>query len=246
MAWGYESLGADDLEACDGEYSAAEFADKTVRQGFVRKVLGLVTTQLLITAAISMVFVCNKPVQMFVAQNPWVLWTAFGLNLGFLLMLACFETLRKVHPYNLIGLFAFTILEGFMVGAISAQYDTNVLLIAFGLTAAITVSLVLFALQTKVDFTMGSGILFSLLVALIMTSILQLFLHLAWLDLLISFGGAALFSCYIVVDIQLLVGGNHRVAVSPDEYVLAAINIYLDIINLFLYILRIVSEMQRD
>ncbi len=37
---------------------------------------------------------------------------------------------------------------------------------------------------------------------------------------------------YIVYDVQMLMGGHHQCKVSPDEYVFAAINIYLDIINL--------------
>ena len=52
-------------------------------------------------------------------------------------------------------------------------------------------------------------------------------------------GGAALFSLYIVYDV-------HEISkrVSPDEYINAAISLYLDIINLFLYILRILAAMQ--
>ena len=37
---------------------------------------------------------------------------------------------------------------------------------------------------------------------------------------------------YIVYDVQMLMGGTHQCRVSPDEYVFATINIYLDIINL--------------
>eukprot|EP00798_Chlamydomonas_sp_ICE-L_P024296 gene24296-9897_t len=40
--------------------------------------------------------------------------------------------------------------------------------------------------------------------------------------------------------------GNHQASISPDEYVLAALNIYLDIINIFLYILQLVNEVTRD
>ncbi len=45
---------------------------------------------------------------------------------------------------------------------------------------------------------------------------------------------------------QLLMGGNHQHKVSPDDYVMATVSIYLDIINLFLHILRILGEMRRD
>lgn len=53
----------------------------------------------------------------------------------------------------------------------------------------------------------------------------------------ISLIGAILFCVFIVVDTHLLMS-----KLSPEEYILAAINLYLDILNLFLYILRILGE----
>jgi len=50
---------------------------------------------------------------------------------------------------------------------------------------------------------------------------------------------------FIVYDTQLMLGGKHKYAISMDEYVFAALNLYLDIINLFLYILRIMGGGRR-
>lgn len=54
----------------------------------------------------------------------------------------------------------------------------------------------------------------------------------------LSVGGAALFSLYIVYDVHMIAE-----KLSPDEYIPAAISLYLDILNLFLHILRILSSM---
>jgi FtsH-binding integral membrane protein len=54
--------------------------------------------------------------------------------------------------------------------------------------------------------------------------------------------GAVIFSCYIVVDTQLMMGGKHKYAIDPEEYVYASLNLYLDIINLFLMILSLVGR----
>ena len=58
---------------------------------------------------------------------------------------------------------------------------------------------------------------------------------------MIGFGaaGALVFSLYLVYDTQLMLGGKHKYALSPEEYIFAALNLYLDIINLFLYLLSI-------
>ena len=58
--------------------------------------------------------------------------------------------------------------------------------------------------------------------------------------------GAVIFSLYIVYDTQLMMGGSHKYSLSPEEYVFAALNIYLDVINLFMYILMIVGAVGGD
>lgn len=53
--------------------------------------------------------------------------------------------------------------------------------------------------------------------------------------------GALLFSVYLIYDTQLMLGGKHKYTISPEEYVFAALNLYLDIINIFVYILTIIG-----
>ena len=58
--------------------------------------------------------------------------------------------------------------------------------------------------------------------------------------------GALIFSLYIVYDTQLMMGGKHKYSLNPEEYVFAALSLYLDVINLFLYILMIVGASRGD
>ena len=51
--------------------------------------------------------------------------------------------------------------------------------------------------------------------------------------------GCIIFSLYIIYDTQLMVGGSHKYSLSPEEYIFAALNLYLDVINLFMYLLAI-------
>ena len=57
--------------------------------------------------------------------------------------------------------------------------------------------------------------------------------------------GALLMCFFIVYDTQLMLGGKHKLAIGLDEYVFAALNLYLDIINLFLYLLQILGGGRR-
>lgn len=56
--------------------------------------------------------------------------------------------------------------------------------------------------------------------------------------------GALLFSAYIVYDTQALMIGDKQFTYGPDDYVFATLNLYLDIINIFMYILQIVGSAQ--
>ena len=64
----------------------------------------------------------------------------------------------------------------------------------------------------------------------------QIFVNSEVLEFVISLGGALLFCGFIIFDTHMIM---HKL--SPEEYILASINLYLDILNLFLYILRILE-----
>lgn len=120
--------------------------------------------------------------------------------------------------------------------------NPQAVLAAAAITAFITVGLTAYAMQTKYDFTTAGGILTGCLMAMILMGFIGIFVpHIKAFELLMSGAGAVLFSCFLVVDIQMMMDGK-RVQLSPDDYIFAALNLYLDIINLFLYILRALNE----
>lgn len=51
---------------------------------------------------------------------------------------------------------------------------------------------------------------------------------------------------YLIFDTQLIIGGRHKFAITPEEYIFAALTLYVDVITLFLYILEIVSRASGD
>ena len=115
-------------------------------------------------------------------------------------------------------------------------------MIAVGVCAVVCLALTIFALQTKWDFTLCGGIVFVGIIILLIFGIVAICIPSKVLDLVYASLGALLFSIYLVIDTQLMLGGKHNYAISPEEYIFAALNLYLDIINIFLYILTIVSR----
>lgn len=114
-------------------------------------------------------------------------------------------------------------------------------LMAVGITAAVCLTLTIFAMQTKYDFTMMGGVLLVAMVVFIIFGIVAMFLPGKIMTLVYGSCGALLFSIYLIYDTQLMMGGEHKYSISPEEYIFAALNLYLDIVNIFLYILTIIG-----
>ncbi|EFX64759.1 hypothetical protein DAPPUDRAFT_265831 [Daphnia pulex] len=114
-------------------------------------------------------------------------------------------------------------------------------LIAAGICTAVCLALTIFAMQTKWDFTACGGILFVCVIVLFIFGIVAICIPGKVIRLVYASLGALLFSVYLVFDTQMMLGGNHKYSISPEEYIFAALNLYLDIINIFLYILALVG-----
>nr|KAF6270742.1 glutamate ionotropic receptor NMDA type subunit associated protein 1 [Myotis myotis] len=95
--------------------------------------------------------------------------------------------------------------------------------------------------QTRYDFTSCMGVLLVSMVVLIVFAILCIFIRNRILEIVYASLGALLFTCFLAVDTQLLLG-NKQLSLSPEEYVFAALNLYTDIINIFLFILTIIGR----
>lgn len=57
--------------------------------------------------------------------------------------------------------------------------------------------------------------------------------------------GALIFSIYLIYDTQMMMGGKHKYSISPEEYVFASLSLYMDVVNIFIYILTIIG-LSRD
>lgn len=112
---------------------------------------------------------------------------------------------------------------------------------AAGISAAVCLGITLFAFQTKYDFTVCGGGLFVALIVLLIFGIFALIFPGKVIILVYASLGALLFSLYLVYDTQLMMGGKHKYSLSPEEYVFAALNLYIDIVHIFMYILAIIG-----
>ena len=112
----------------------------------------------------------------------------------------------------------------------------SVLYVLF-LTVVTVTSLTVYAFITKNDFTGLGSFLSTALTLLIVASFMQIFFPIPLYNLIVTYFSLLLFSVYLIYDVQLVVGDKEK-KFSEDDYILAALNIYLDIVNIFIQLLK--------
>jgi protein lifeguard len=180
-------------------------------------------------------------VDAWVLQNPWLFWMALAVLLVTMIAMACCESVTRSVPMNYICLFLFTVAMSFFLGITSARFSASEVLLGVGITIAVVLALTLFAFQTKWDFTVMGGMAVVLMMILLVFGIVVWFFPGRTLILVYASLGALLFSLFLVIDTQAVIGGKHKYQISSEEYVFAALTLYLDIINLFTFILTIIG-----
>ncbi|XP_040020554.2 protein lifeguard 1 [Gasterosteus aculeatus] len=220
----------------------SSFSDSAVRRGFIRKVYLTLMLQLLVTVGIICAFLYWEALRKWTRANSWFSFTTIALVIVLIVALSCCDNLRRQVPLNFISLGLFTFAEGLMLGAATVRFDAEAVLWAVGATALVSFALTLFAVQSKWDFTGLNGSLWVLMWTLFSFALLCGILRSQYLYILYACLGTLLFSLYLVFDTQLILGGKHRkYQVSPEEYVFAALNLYLDIVSLFLLLLQLIG-----
>jgi FtsH-binding integral membrane protein len=155
--------------------------------------------------------------------------------------LACYPSVARKVPLNYILTLIFTLAESVTISWICAFYDPKHVVIAVTITLGMVLGLTVFACCTRsCDFTIWGGMLFAALFSLTIMTFFLMFWNSYYVTILIATLGVIIFSAYLVYDTQLIVGGKSR-QYQIDDYIMAAINLYLDITRIFMYVLALVG-----
>ncbi|PDX51794.1 hypothetical protein BB478_06785 [Helicobacter pylori] len=168
-----------------------------------------------------------------VVQYKWVFFIAeiaalFGLMFS-----------KSKPGLNLFMLFAFTSLSGVtlvpLLGMVIAKAGLGAVWQALGMTTIVFGLMSVYALKTKNDLANMGKMLFIALIVVVVCSLINLFLGSPMFQVVIAGASAILFSLYIAYDTQNIVKGMYD---SPID---AAVDLYLDFLNVFISILQIIG-----
>ncbi|XP_077391737.1 protein lifeguard 3-like [Festucalex cinctus] len=225
--------------------SGSDWDNLRIRHVFIRKVYLILALQLTVTTAIVAVFTFVEEVKTFVQRNQAIYWASYAVYFITHIVLACCKGPRRKHPWNLILLAIFTLALSYMTGSISSYYDTSAVFLALAITVVVCIAVTVFCFQTKVDFTKCRGLFCVLGIVVFVTGIITVivlsFKYIYWLHMLYAAIGAIAFTLFLAYDTQLLIG-NRKYSISPEEYVFAALNLYVDMIQIFLFLLQIIGS----
>ena len=225
-----------------------------VHIGFVRKVFALIGTQILLTVAVIAFAMTNADVSDYLLENQIILVPFIVLFLITALLPVCWKKAGRAVPLNYIVLYTFVRHKQTFSAAVVLTYpclqvDSELVVAAGILTIVVSVSLIVsvFAVlstQCAINFQVSTSILYMLFASSITWFLISALVpNSSWLSTGVCALGALLFGVYIVVDTAIILEGS-KYGLGNDDYVFAAIMIYLDLMNLFLRILELLAKLK--
>jgi len=252
------------------EVTILERADKPsdvppeVRKGFVVKVYSLVVTMLVISFGLASPFVFYaEDSSKWLDKNIWVFFATTGfflvqylLHTAMMMQLccggdSCFRCYIKMFvtaPFNYIYMFVYSVFTGALIGMVSLTYQAESVCLVFIVCAVIVIALTIYAVYTNCDFTGSGAYIFVALIGLVLLGVISFFVPIGSTFHRVLGGlGAIIFGWIIVYDTQLIFGTasaseNRKYEYTIDMYAFASFELYLDFINFFFYMLRLLGS----
>lgn len=227
------------------DFGAEGFDNHNVRQRFIKKVTGILGIQLLMTFGLVLAtsMACTGKVCM--GQGLFAMplvFTSMAASMALLFgALCCCQSLLRKSPQNLVFLFVWTAFESHLVAFCALRYDTNAVTMAMGITAGIVLLVSGLVWFTKFDFSKLLPVMVIVLFIWILCTLFGRLLFGGFTSGIYAAIGCTIFTIFLAIDLKMIVGGG-KYELGEDDYVLGAIYIYLDIINIFLYVLQFFND----
>lgn len=203
-----------------------------------------------LTALTAFLVYSSYAIMSMIIMNRWVMWVLFIAELGLVMGLSA--AIHKVSfPTAVLMMAGYSVLNGVTMSVILLAYTATSVAMAFVISAGMFAIMAIVGTVTKRDLSSLGSILFMALIGLIIASVVNMFLQSSLMEWIVSLVGVVLFSALTVYDTQkirrLLVEQNgcvsdeglHKIAL------LGSLELYLDFINLFLFILRLLGGNRR-
>ena len=219
---------------------------KTAQSTLMRSVYTWMTLALAITGLTAMYMAKSLTVINMMMQNSMLFWGVLIAEVVLVMYMSA--RINKISFTTATLLFiAYSILNGVTLSILFLVYTASSIATTFFVTAGTFGAMALFGYVTKKDLTRIGSLCIMGVIGLIIASVVNMFLHNTMMDIIISYVGVLLFVGLTAYDAQkikhLLSGDDIEVNESTQKIaLLGALTLYLDFINLFIYLLRILGD----
>lgn len=164
--------------------------------------------------------------------------TALGI---FGLIILLFRNILKIKKLEWVFYCLFTITKSFVAIDISETASNHSTIAIHVMFSGVCLSLVLYSIFSREKFKNQMALLITLLSCTIFFGISFLFTKTSVTRIFYMYIGVLIFSCFIVYDVQLIAGGRFQ-DFNYDDYVTASLIVFVEIIGVFFYILKLFRE----
>ena len=227
-------------------FTGAQSQSAVQERTILKNVYLWMTAGLFLTAVVARGFVGTALFYQLI-RNPILMFGLIAVELVLVFRMSARIMQMSVRS-AVISFGAYAALNGINLSSIFLVYGLGTVYNAFFATATLFAAMSLYAVSTKRDLSGIGHYLMMGLIGLIAASLLNFFLRSSGLDYLISYAGVILFTGLTAYDTQMIKNMSRQMSRQADEAtfmklsILGALKLYLDFINMFLFILRILGR----
>ncbi len=215
------------------------------QQRFMVRVYNWMTAGLAVTGVLAFYVSNNETMLNIIHGNPIVPIVLIVAQLGLVIYLSGW--IKNMSASQATGIFMlYAGLTGLTFSFIFLAYTTSSITSAFLVTAGTFAAMSVYGYTTKKDLTSMGSFLFMGLIGIIIASLVNLFLQNETMHWVITYAGVLIFVGLTAYDTQKIknmnILGNEGTDEDTKEAVIGALTLYLDFINLFLMLLRIMGD----
>jgi len=211
---------------------------------YMSKIYSLMGLGLLVSAIFAYLVYNSESLQSIIFGNPFMIWVLIILELGLVVIIS--GIIKSLPSSTARTLFLiYSALNGLTISVILFAYTLESVFMVFVITAGMFYALSIYARTTKKNLSGWGNFLYAALFGLIIALIVNIFLKSAMFDFILAILGVLIFSGLIAYDNQKLMklASNIRDKESLSRLaVIGALSLYLDFVNLFLSLIRILGS----
>ncbi|WPM05795.1 Bax inhibitor-1/YccA family protein [Borreliella sinica] len=228
---------------------AQEKQEILVKNKFLAKVFGLMSIGLLISAMFAYTTSENQTIRAIIFSNPMSFMAIILIQFGLVYVIS--GALNKISSNTATALFLlYSALTGVTLSSIFMIYTQGSIVFTFGIAAGTFLGMSVYGYTTTTDLTKIGSYLIMGLWGLIIASLVNMFFRSSGLNFLISILGVIIFTGLTAYDVQNIAKMDKMLQddteIKNRMAVVASLKLYLDFINLFLYLLRFLGQRRND